>query len=184
MSADEIIARVRDHYVDQFRAFARRQQQSCTRGAAEVKMQLSERSRLFQRLYCADFIKNDESAAVIEFKPDRVLSFPTISGRLGGATLLIEQFRWDDAVFNHDAGALLPEQLRNWFDHWFDPEDHRASTEAEVSNVIHSMLVESGLVSVDFGTAVPEALWEMLAVLEGAGATAIRLSSPAPNPTQ
>jgi hypothetical protein len=38
-------------------------------------------------------------------------------------------------------------------------------------------LAESDVVSIDFGTAEPEAFWEILQLLEGAGAKNLRVSS-------
>jgi hypothetical protein len=36
------VGRIREHYLDQFTAFAQLQMQNCTKGAAEVKLKLSE----------------------------------------------------------------------------------------------------------------------------------------------
>jgi hypothetical protein len=48
------LSRVRDHYVDQFRAFVKRQLENCSQGAAEVKLELNADSEIFRRLYCVD----------------------------------------------------------------------------------------------------------------------------------
>lgn len=72
MDPTAFVTRIRDHYVDQFLAFAEQQRASCTRGAAEVKLQLSERSELFDRLYCLDFIKNDGAQEIVELQPENI----------------------------------------------------------------------------------------------------------------
>jgi hypothetical protein len=50
-------------------------------------------------------------------------------------------------------------------------------SDAPLSFVIHSLLIEPGVIDIDFGTAPPEAFWEMLGLLQSAGARTIRISS-------
>lgn len=173
-----VIAGVRDHYVEQFKAFADRQRQDCEAGASEVKLQLSEQSRLFQRLYCVDFLRSDNGKATpVELLPDRFLKFDTLSGSFGATRLVIERLRWDDVMIRHDLNSLPSKELADWFEHWFDPEDRRLDQSAPLSGVIHSLLIQPGVVSIDLGTAPPEAFWDVLDVLERARATSIRVSS-------
>ena len=72
---------------------------------------------------------------------------------------------------------LPPNGVADWFRRWFDPDDERQVEGAELSNVIHSLVVRRGVLGTDLGTAPPEALLEMLEILEGAGATIIRIGS-------
>lgn len=178
---DEIIAfiaRVRDHYVEQFRAFAEEQKQSCEAGASELKIQLSEQSELFQHLYCVDFLRNENGQTrAVELLPDRFLKFDTISGSFGTAKLVIEHLRWDDVLIYHDLTILPSNEIADWFERWFDPEDRRLDQKAQLSSVIHSLLIQPGVLTMDFGTAPPEAFWDILDVLERARATSIRVSS-------
>ncbi len=172
------IARVRDHYVEQFRAFADEQKRHCETGASEVKLQLSEQSELFQRLYCVDFLRNENGQPrPVELLPDRFLKFDTLSGSFGAARLVIEHLRWDDVTIHHDLALLPPEAIANWFEQWFDPDDRRFDQAAQLSGVIHSLLIQPGAISIDLGTAPPEAFWDILGVLERARATSIRVSS-------
>jgi hypothetical protein len=171
------VARVRDHYVDQFAAFANGQRQSCSQGASEVKFQLSDHSEVFRRLYCVDFIKNDGEVQAIEFQPENILTFDEISGSFGSSSLSIQDLRWDDVVIYHNAPTLPQDKVGEWFRRWFDPDDERHVQHAPLSDVIHSLLIEPASVSIDFGTAAPDAFWDMLELLEGAGATTIRVSS-------
>jgi hypothetical protein len=172
------IARVRDHYVEQFKAFADQQQQDCNAGAAEVKIQLSEQSELFRRMYCVDFLRNENGQRTpVELLPDRFLKFDTLSGSFGAARLVIEHLRWDDVTIYHDLALLPSEAIADWFERWFDPDDRRLDQSAPMSDVIHSLLIQPGVVDIDLGTAPPEAFWEILDVLEQAGAASIRVSS-------
>ncbi|MGO9484841.1 MAG: hypothetical protein ACLPX9_09710 [Rhodomicrobium sp.] len=177
MDVAAIVARVRDHYVEQFKAFTDKQKRDCNQGAPEVKLQLSESSELFQRLYCVDFIKNDAQSEAIELKPGNILTFNTISGSFGLAAVSIEHLRWDDVVIYHNLTALPPDPIKHWFRRWFDPDDERYDRGLGLSCVIHSLLIRPGMLSVDFGTAPPEAFWAMLELLERAGASTIRITS-------
>ncbi len=44
----ELVVRVRDHYLEQFWEFADEQSKQCTVGTAELKIQLSEPSVFYQ----------------------------------------------------------------------------------------------------------------------------------------
>jgi hypothetical protein len=114
---------------------------------------------------------------VVEFEPARILSFSEIEGSIGDAALSIEHLRWDDVVVHHDAPALAPDTLLAWFERWFDPHDERHAVGDEISRVIHSMLVRPGMLSIDFGTAPPEAFVELLTLLEQARALSIRVTA-------
>jgi hypothetical protein len=177
MDAAALVTHVRNHYVEQFRRFANQQRSGCVQGASEVKLQLSETSQIFQRLYCVDFIKNDGQSEVIELQPEHVLTFDPIEGSFGAASLGIEYLRWDDVLFRHDLAVVPAESLTGWFRHWFDPDDERQEPNTETSNAIHSLLVQPNMLSIDFGTADPEAFWQILELLEGSGARTIRVSS-------
>jgi len=176
MDAVTFISRIRDHYIQQFQAFAEEQRRNCTQGAAEVKLQLNE-GDLFRRLYCADFIKNDDQSVIVELQPGSVLTFEPVSIPFGAASLSIEHLRWDDVLLYHDVAELPPQDLAKWFHLWFDPNDERFDRDAQLSNVIHSLLVKPGVLSIDFGSAATEALRDMLELIQAAGAKVIRVSS-------
>jgi hypothetical protein len=177
MDPTAFVTRIRDHYVDQFRTFAEQQRAGCTRGASEVKLQLSDKSGLFGRLYCVDFIKNDGAQEVVELQPENILTFEPIVGTFGKASLSIEHLRWDDVLIRHDLDALPSDRLSRWFQLWFDPEDALRNPEAELSGIVHSLLVQPNCISIDFGTADPDAFWDMLQLLEDAGASRLEVNS-------
>jgi hypothetical protein len=186
MDPTTLVAEVRDHYVDQFVAFAARQRQSCTKGGSEVKLQLSETSTssVFQRLYCVDFIKNDEKSEVIEFIPENILTFEPLSGSFGGSKLTLEALRWDDVVFHYDAAELPETKISDWFALWFDLDDERHDPEATISSVIHSLTIKPAEIFVDFGTSPPDAFWDILELVEAAGASNIWVGSSRDNEVQ
>lgn len=176
MEPEALIAKVREHFLEQFTAFVTSQKEACDQGASEVKLRLSDQSSIFQHLYCVDFIQNDAEANVIEFAPANVLTFEPLSGSFGTATLVIEHLRWDDIVVHHDAQEPAP-GLAEWFEKWFDPDDERYVEGAALGNVIHSLLVQRGIATVDLGSAEPEAFWDLLDLLEAAGARNLRITA-------
>ena len=180
MDITDFIARIRDQYVEQFEVFADKQRRSCSaRGGSEIKLRLGETSKLFERFYCADFVKTEANGQneIIELQPENILTFKTISGSFGAAAFSIEHLRWDDVLIYHNLEAVPPQEISGWFRHWFDIDDERHVSHAPLSFVIHSLLIKPGVISIDFGTAPPEAFWEMLGLLQSAGARTIRISS-------
>ena len=178
-NAQNFLSRLRDHYVQQLLIFVAEQRRNSIRGEAEVKLELEPGSRIFRSLSCADFVRNDGEPEIIDFTLESVLSFEPITTSLGGAELRIEDLRWDDVVIHHN-GSLDPEQtLGAWFDRWFDPDDRRYMSGTDLGNVIHSLVVEPDKLRIDFGSAAPESFWEVLNVLDVAGATELRITSSA-----
>jgi hypothetical protein len=171
------LARIRDHYVDQLLIFIADQRRSSARGEAEVKIELEPGLKVFRSLGCADFVRNDGTPEIVEFEPERVLGFDPISTTLGEADLKIERLRWDDVIIDHNGSFDAEQALGRWFEKWFDPDDRRYRAGADLGTVIHSLAVEPGRVSVDFGSATPDAFWELLDLLEKAGATELRVGS-------
>lgn len=80
-------------------------------------------------------------------------------------------------LIRHDVDALPSNLLSHWFQLWFDPEDACHDPNAELSGIIHSMLLQPHCISIDFGSANPDAFWDILQLLEDAGASRIQVSS-------
>lgn len=173
---NELIQRIRDHYVEQFKAFVALQRQELQAGTGEVKLQLNIGEGIFRGLYCVDFLaKINGEMAVREMQPDRVLTFEPFHATLGQALFEVSNLRWDDLIVEHDLDVDVM-ALEDWFDAWFDPEDKRYAAGAEVSRCIHSLSVHPGKITADLGTAPPDTLWHLMKVLLDAGATHIRIS--------
>ncbi len=184
MDVVDLVARVRDHFIEQFGSFVEQQQARFKLGSAEVKLELDEDSAVFGGLYCVDFIRpvddeedEDDEDGVVEFDPAFFLQFEPASGAFGGMEVLIEQLHWHDIVIHHDLKSLPEDAIDDWFEAWFDPEDERFDPEARFAGVIHSLVIADGKISIDFGTAHAAAFWDMLELLEGAGATQVRIGS-------
>ena len=183
MSANEapdaqmFLSRLRDHYVDQFLLFVAERRRASAAGGPEVKIEVKAANNQFRGLYCADFVQNDGEPQIVEFEPERILSFNPITASLGNAEIRFEQLRWDDVLIDHDAPADMRQALASWFEKWFDPDDRRYLAGADLGNIIHSLSIEPRQLGIDFGSAAPEAMWELLNLVERAGATELRVTT-------
>jgi hypothetical protein len=169
---ENLIARIRDHYVEQFESFVDDHTTKSIKCASEVK--LGDFKALYGGIYCVDLLKDDGSPQVVELMPDKVLCFDPFSVSFGRSILRVESFCWDSVSIRHDLSSLPEAELDAWFKRWMDPEDTRQAPEL---GVIHAMLVEAGVFDIDFGTAIPRSLVEMLELLEKAGASRLFLGS-------
>lgn len=179
MALTGLVARVRDHYVKQFVDLVEKEKPNWAQSASELALLLDESSEIYRDLFRIDFMytKSDGKVQPTEFDLPYFLKFDAISTPFGAATLIVERLRWDDVQIHHDVSVLGEDKINQWFELWFDPGDERRNPSAAVNEVIHSMLIEPALVSLDFGTAPPKAFWEMLEIIEDAGASTIWISS-------
>jgi hypothetical protein len=176
MDAGQFVERVREHYVAQFRTFIESMRDDDAPGAGEVVLPLSEASGVFGRRYRIDYVRHAERPEIKEFYPGRFVAFEPFTIAFGGAKATFEQLFWNDVAIRHD--LLMPPEaaLEAWFERWFDPEEERRAPDPALAEAVHSVIVRPGIITVDFGTAEAEALWALLAVLEGAGATVITIA--------
>lgn len=182
MDVASLIAGVRDDYVEQFDAFVEQQAGAHPDGAPEVKLRLSEGSGLLNDLFCVDFlVQGDGATEAIELHPPRHPAFDPFDGGVAGLRIRFEDLRWDDAILRFTGGGPDPEALALWFLTWFDPHELRGAAandeDADLSGVIHSVALTDGALHVDFGTAPPEAFWELLEVLAEGGVTAVTIGA-------
>jgi hypothetical protein len=172
---EELVVRVRDHYLKQFWEFADEQKGQCTVGTAELKIEINGPSKFYKRVYCVDYATNDGEIRVVELSAGKFLLFDPNTFDCGRATLLVDHLRWDDVVIEHDLPDLPADAVETWFERWFGPDDQQ-------TNIIHSLLLRPGEVSIDMGTGPPEALYDMLALLEQAGARTMRITASQAEP--
>jgi hypothetical protein len=176
-TGDELVAKIQEHYLSQFRDFVERQRKRCKGGSSEVKFSLTGETNAFRRMVVVDFVRNDDGVEGIQFEPESVLSFEQIDRHLGDARLTIAGLRWDAAVILHDVQDV-ESAIGDWFTSWFDPdESSRFSRAGDVSQCIHAVYIEPNELQVDFGTASPAAFEELLNSLTAAGATQIHVSA-------
>jgi hypothetical protein len=172
---EKLVAQIRDHYVSQFQKFVEQQQKTCKVGAPEVKFKLPKDNRAFHHLVVVDFLRNESRPEAVFFDPERVMTFDRVEGQLGEAELVIESLRWDEVSIRHDIPAV-ENVVEDWFLKWFDPYESRLDKSFTISNCIHSIyIVEDGELQVDFGTAPPEAFWDLLGALANENATSVNV---------
>ena len=175
IEVEALVVRVREHFVAQFTVFIEDHRRNCAIGAPELKLRLNEPTTLFQNLYCMDFVKRDGEYEYLQLEPERASSFESIASSVGAAALSIEALRWDDVIVRHDLASAPSDNIARWFRRWFDLDGERRDPDAMLSGVIHSLRVKPGRLSVDLGTAPADAFWEMLELLERAGARNIQI---------
>jgi hypothetical protein len=175
---EDLVVRVRDHYLEQFWELAEQRGKQCTNGTAELKLGLNGPSSMYKNCYCVDYATNDGKVELFEFAVDRFLLFDPVTFDCGRASLIVDHLRWDDVVIEHDLPDVPADAIEDWFEQWFDPDD-AAMRQTEI---IHSLSLAPGRVSIDMGTAPPEALYDMLGLLEQAGARTLRLTASQAEP--
>ena len=175
---EDLVERVRDHYLEQFWELADQASKRCTNGTAELKIGLNGSSQFYKNCYCVDYATNDGKIEVAEFVVEKFLMFDTVTFDCGRASLLVDHLRWCDVVIEHDLPDVPADEIEEWFEHWFDPDDD-AMRQTEI---IHFLHLEPARISIDMGTAPAEALYDMLGLLEHAGARNLRLTASQAEP--
>ncbi len=176
VEAAVIVEQVQAHYEAQYSQFIETQSMNCEQCSHEVKLQIDSGS-LFLNLYCTDFLKNDDGPKVIEFAPENKLEFQETTQEFSSATLVLRSLQWDRVVIETDIDQISDAAISGWFEHWFDPNDKRSGDKQALGNIIHSVSIDTGAMSVDFGSAEPQAFWDLIIALESAGAAIIKVSS-------
>lgn len=176
MNGNDIVDLARKTYVDQFAAFAGKLGAEYPDGAAEKVCEVQKATPLYGALYRADFVRQAEGGqlSIQEFQPDSYVTFEPLDGMAGSARVRMEQLCWDDVEIVHDLRQDMAPVLKLWFEQWFDPDDTRlASNRDRQIDVIHSLGVHPGRLTIDFGTASTQAFWGLIARLRDAGATSL-----------
>ena len=125
---------------------------------------------------CADFVRNDGEPAIVEFIAGRALGFDPISTKLGQADLAIEP---EVGMTSSSATAmpLTPSSCSavGSTNGWTQMTS-ATGLNVDLGSVVHALAVEPHKLTVDFGSAAPDAFWELLNLLESAGATEIAIT--------
>ena len=176
VDAAVVVEQVQAHYEAQYSQFIQTQLKSCGQCSHEVKLRIDS-AALFSNLYCTDFLNNDDGSNVVEFAPESKLEFQQTSQELGSATLVLRSLQWDRVFIETDIDQITDAAITVWFEYWFDADDVRTGEQPVLGNIIHSVSVDGGAINVDFGSAEPQAFWDLISALERAGANIITVSS-------
>jgi hypothetical protein len=177
MELSELVAEAHNHFAAQFSDFVQDQRRLHTDGAPEIKLQLKEGSGLYRDFYCADFHTGGTDGQIIEFAPAHPFFTPEIDTRWHKLNLHVSSLHWNDVEIRHDAPSVDPTRFQAWFDRWFDIEGLNTLADSEFDNVLHSVSFEPDHFSIDFGTAPPAALLELLHLLTESSADSVRISA-------
>ncbi len=175
MDGDELISLARQLYVDQLVDFLSSQFANFPAGAAELPTRRAAPPHLYGAHYRVDFatsIEGELDASVIaELVPDQQLEFDPIDGAVGDTSIRIEALNWDDIEIVHDIAGDMAPRLKDWFDHWYDPDERRIAPGAtQPPDVIHSLAIHPDALVIDFGGASTDAFWSLIEILSEAGA--------------
>lgn len=190
----QLIQERRDLHVAAFRDAIQQARQRYGHGTAEDAFAASELPFPYGEVFCSDFVTfGGRSMTVLDFNiPHEPFSKPVCCD-LGGAFLSVESLNWGATHIHHDASSIRERKLKHWFDYWFPSEDEveldedgweHEEVEAadsrredpDVGGIIHLLEVRDGLLTIDFGTAPADAMWDLLDVLRGSGARHIRVN--------
>ncbi|MEM0944779.1 MAG: hypothetical protein AAGI70_12635 [Pseudomonadota bacterium] len=168
------------HFVESYRIFIADQLEIYEHGGPEVKLEQSEASRLFKRLYCADMVVDDGEWRIIEHEPSTRLTFEPFRERIGSCLVEMRGLEWQRCVVGAYGIGGLDRLIEGWFDYWFDLEEARYPDDASpyaLSSVIHSVLIEGTQIYLDLGSAEPRALTELIELMATAGASRLVVNS-------
>ena len=127
----------------------------------------------------ADYIPREGDGRPATVDSTSRVDFETISVAYRDCDVLIGPFVWDWVVITVSG---LPEQevaevAKDWFFRWFDPEDTNDANGEGLYGVVHFLgepkVVSEGIeLTIDLGSAPPEALDELLERISSQGARA------------
>ncbi len=100
---------------------------------------------------------------------------------LDGFDMRIEALSWESFLIRFKVGQFKLESLAPWLTLWLDPKEHRAPDKDGLSGVVHDMAWTYGNdntieLTIDFGSAPLQALFEFLALIKQSGVTACTIS--------
>jgi hypothetical protein len=173
---EELLELARDSYVGQFADFVDKQAALFDKGAAEVKLQISGDSEYYRNYFCTDFASGDDGGQIVELTPNEEVTFDPVEVSLGEMDMIVSRLMWNDINITSNDRTLLASDFADWFETWFDPEETTFDPDTRFSACIHSLKVDSGQVTVDFGTAPVTALTDLLMLFEKLGCQSLTVS--------
>jgi hypothetical protein len=171
MTPQEVVDHARDFFVKRFEAFVATQRRAFESGTAELLVE--EVREAYQGLCRLDFATDDKAFV---FVPDQKLSMKPVFLPMPAATCIADHLDWQDIVILSDQQAATLELLEEWFFYWFDPEGAVQQGLRE-PGVVHLLSLDVCRMDIDMGTAPAEALWQMLWILDKAGAKNIYVTN-------
>ena len=173
MEFEDLLELARDSYLEQFATFVDKQRAQSDKGVVEVKLKVPEVGGGHRNYYCADYATDGQ---MLELQSEEEVTFDTVEVTLGDMDMVISRLVWDDITIKAGDRAVSGDDFSEWFETWFDPEETTFDPDTRFSACIHSLRVDEGGVSVDFGTAPITALADLLMRFESLGCRALSVS--------
>jgi hypothetical protein len=118
-----------------------------------------------------------------------VPKLPDLTTLVGGVQVTLKPFIWDFArvTVNHDSDPFPTDELKDWFDDWFDADEQEELLENGLSGCIHFMSdpdTSDGQTSftIDFGSAPEKAFTTLIECFQSVQDCVIEVTSLAAEP--
>jgi hypothetical protein len=128
----------------------------------------------------ADYIPRDGDGQPATVDSTSRVAFETIRLAYNDCEVLIESFTWDWVIITVSglSGQDVAAVTTKWFLRWFDPQDVNDANDEGLYGVVHflsepKVLSEGIELTIDLGSAPPEALDELLDAISSYGASAV-----------
>lgn len=160
-----LLEALRTDYMREFETAYYRQVEQNEQVFPEIATEISEGP--YKRLFVVDLLaKNGDANSAIEVGTSEAAYGGEITLKYKGLTIEFGRVAWDGMRF---ALQPVPNEMigfEQWFDKWMDLEGTRHVAGQITSSVIHSSVLEIGLVEVDFGSAPTSASMELFDIFE------------------
>ena len=183
MELDQILAKVRDHYLAGYRQAIASYRERFTPGGPEVLLEIERDTPLVYRYYRMDLVSGStDPPDMTEVNLDTHLEFETSHFHHDGLQVLVAPLVWNGVECRVEPAFADDAHLQAWALRWLDPEERAPNDSDGLGAYIHSITLPEGdaagtAFSVDFGSAPVRCVLELLTALRAAGARTVELHS-------
>ena len=168
---------VQAHHADQFLAFVHDSSEGCELCGAELRFQVPN-TPLFEGHYVVDFFVNEgPRPGAREVITEPLLGLVEQEESIQGLRVRMAPFAWEAVRFEWESSTVDDGLVAGWFDRWVDPNDARYVEGRLLGEIAHSLMIEQGGASIDFGSAPPQAFWDWLEVVRASGIASVTIGS-------
>lgn len=172
MNVSQIITAIREDYLEQLTAFIAEEQRRDPAARAGVRVDAPD-SGLFARAYVPDVAFGDPVERMSDLVPrERNGSLGPFNLVTPDLSVTFEDLWWNDVRLDHN-GAFTAATVSAWFQRWFPVAVPSPLRSDDLKGFIHSATVDEKWITVDFGSAEPKALFELLSATKRCGASDI-----------
>ena len=183
MEIEQLLNSIRDHYLETYRKEIALYKENFTPGAPEVLLETGSDRDYVYRLYRIDLASGAvDPPNLTEVNPDSFLNFETQQYELNGLEVKFFPIYWNGVEFNVTPSPKNDESLQQWALGWIDPEETATTDDYGLGNYVHSITTpetdgSTFTFSVDFGSSITKAFFELLETLVKEGAISVKVHS-------